>query len=131
MIRINNGLNEVIVTLKEKTTLQVPVYLFALKNQITNLETFFIAQDTSGYPERFNRFLVLVNDGVNPLSGEIELTDTGYYSYKIYEQESSENLDPLNALNKVEDGILKFEHTSQQNDFYTSQVRVNNTYKNE
>ena len=95
MIQISkNAINIIIVTLTEAVTLSVPVFLFEFKNDQDNTLNYFIAADVSDFTERYNKFLVTEKTLPDPLDGEVELELTGFYSYRIFEQLSSTNLDP-------------------------------------
>ena len=123
MIRITQGqANSITVTASEKTTLESPVYLFAFTHDQTKTETSCIAADVSEYPERYNRFTITEKSGPNRLAGEIRLENTGDYTYRVYEQSSSTNLDTANATALVETGKCKVEGTaSGTSHAYTSQ----------
>lgn len=109
MIKITRGqANVVVITLKEKTTLTNPKYLFVFKNDQTNVEAKFIAADTSTYPDRYNKFTITEKTtSPNPLTGEVTLSLDGFYTYTIYEQTSSTNLNPANATGVVETGKVQ------------------------
>ncbi len=101
MIEIIQGTsNSVVVTLDEKTTISNPYYLFSFTNVTTGLNKTFIGLDTSCNTERYNFFTV-----VEPTT--VELTDPGQWDYIIYAQTSDSNLDPLNADETVETGMVK------------------------
>lgn len=103
--------NTLYFTLTEKATLTSPVYLFEITNQVDLTSIYFIATDTSSYPNRINKFSVI--EGVNdPTNGQIICTNTGQYNYRIFEQSSSTNLNPANTVSMVEDGIIKVEGTA-------------------
>lgn len=103
-----NTINKVILTLAEKTTLVGANYLFEVYNDMTNIYKYFIAQDISTNKVRYNEFLITENTTELPLIGQINLIQAGFYKYKIYEQASSTNLNPLLALNLIENGKLLF-----------------------
>lgn len=109
MIKITRGqANVVVITLKEKTTLANPKYLFVFKNDQTNVEAKFIAADTSNYTDRYNKFTITEKTtSPNPLTGEVTLSLDGFYTYTIYEQTSSTNLNPANATGVVETGKVQ------------------------
>ncbi len=94
----------VVLTLTEKSTLAAPVYLFEFINRQTAVKSYFIAEDISGFQQRFNKFIIVEKETPDPLEGEIELILTGQYSYNVYEQESETNLNPSLALGIVETG---------------------------
>ncbi len=68
----------------------------------------FIASDVSGFPTRFNKFLITETTGtVNLTSGVVSLPETGFYEYTIYEQTSSSNLNVNNTTSILEIGMIK------------------------
>ena len=101
--------NDVVVTLTEKTTIDNPTYLFSFKNDTTNVYKNFIAIDISTSTNRYNEFTIVeVGAGAEDLlTGEIRLTDYGFYSYFIYAQTSTTNLIPADADELVEQGKMK------------------------
>ena len=52
----------------------------------------------------------------NPTSGSLDLGSPGFYNYKVYEQNSTTNLDPT-GLNKVEEGKMKLIDSTYQPSF--------------
>ena len=106
MVNLEFGSNVVCLTLTESTTISNPIYLFEFVNDLTQEVICFISSDTSNFKERFNQFNIqLVNkQNENLLTGLIYLKDKGYYSYSVYQQNSSLNLNPDNALGLVEVG---------------------------
>ncbi len=115
MILVNkNSNNTFVLTLSEKSTLTNPNYLFEFKSDVTGDSVCFIASDTSAYTERFNEFLITETSGTTDYtSGTITLNPTGQWTYKVYEQTSSSNLNPLLADNTtpLEIGIVKVKGT--------------------
>lgn len=109
MILITKGQNNYItVTLNEKRTLDSPSYLFKFTNDVTGSSVKFIAVNQSSYTDRYDRFLITETSGsVNLTSGVIELTPSGFWSYIIYEQTSTTNLDENLATGIVETGKVK------------------------
>ena len=107
MIIINkNSTNTVVLTLSEKTTLTNAVYLFEVINDSSNESKYFIAEDISTNKIRYNEFNFIENATEDLLNGTFELGLSGFYTYNVYEQTSSTNLDPLLATNKIETGKL-------------------------
>lgn len=95
--------DNIVVTLKEKTTLTNPKYLFVFEHLTTKEQVKFVAgTDLSAYPDRYNEFSVTIS----------QFTTVGQYIYKVYEQASSSNLDPT-GLNMVENGKAEFKDTTQ------------------
>lgn len=101
-----NTTNRNILTLSEKTTLTNAVYLFEVKNQQSDAVKCFIAQDISTNKLRANEFDLIENTTENLLNGVFSLPLKGSYTYKVYEQSSSTNLDPSLALNEIDNGKL-------------------------
>lgn len=129
MIKITKGsANTVVLTLTEKATLTNPDYLFVFKSDQTEAEFIFIASDTSVYPERYNKFTVTEKANPDPLQGEVSLPNTKFYSYTIYEQNSSTNLDPANATGVVETGKMEVFDTPNSDSTYSPQSDINYTY---
>lgn len=92
------------MTLTEKTTISDPNYLFEFKDNQTKELIYFIAQDTSSYKERFNKFSITEKTNPNNLIGEVELVLDGQYAYTVREQASATNLDPTLSGAIVETG---------------------------
>jgi hypothetical protein len=68
-------------------------YLFEIEQ--TNVKKYFIA-NVGADNERYTEVRIVTNADA-PTSGSILLTSTGMYTYTIYGQSSSTNLDPANA----------------------------------
>lgn len=130
MIKIIRGqANVVVITLKEKTTLTNPKYLFVFKNDQTNVEAKFIAADTSTYPDRYNKFTITEKtSSPNPLIGEVTLSLDGFYTYTIYEQTSSTNLNPANATGVVETGKVQVFTTIVADHTYSPDSNITYVY---
>lgn len=129
MIKITKGqANTVVLTLTEKSTLTSPDYLFVFKSDQTEVEFIFIAADTSLYPERYNEFTITETANPDPLDGEVELPNTKFYSYTIYEQNSATNLDPSQATGIVEVGKVEVFDTASTDNTYSPQSDINYTY---
>ena len=93
--------SETIVTLNESTTIANPYYLFIFTNVSTKVQYKIIVNstsDTSAYPERVN----IYNFNTITL---FQNAQAGQYSYDVYEQQSSTNLNP-SGLNLVECGKM-------------------------
>jgi hypothetical protein len=101
-----NSTNTVVLTLSEKTTLTNAVYLFEVINDQSGEVKCFIAEDISTNKIRFNEFNFIENATEDLLNGTFELGLSGFYTYNVYEQTSTTNLDPLLATNKIETGKL-------------------------
>ena len=116
--------NIVILTLTEKVTLSSPKFLFVFKNDVTNVSYYFIAADTS----RYNKFSITEMADGNPLIGQIQLSEEGFYGYTVYEQESSSNLDPALATGIVEVGKVLVKGTEATVTSYDEQTKTRKTY---
>jgi hypothetical protein len=129
MIKIIQGqTNIVVLTLKEKTTLTNPKYLFVFKNDQTNVESKFIADDESQYSDRYNRFAIKEKSNPDPLDGEIRLSLDGFYTYIIYEQISNTNLNPANATKVVETGKVQVFATATADHTYSPDSNITYIY---
>ena len=112
MIRLNLGSNVVVVTLSEKISISSPNYLFEFINNQTQQKYYCIQSDTSLYPDRYNKFNIVVKTTTpTPLSGEINIPLGDEYTYNIYEQVSSTNLNPALSGNVVENGLMTYDKT--------------------
>ena len=127
---INKGQNNFLIfTLSEKVTLTNPYYLFSFKHQVLMSSVNFIASDLSGFPTRFNKFLITETTGsVNLTSGVVSLPETGFYEYAIYEQTSSSNLNVANVTGLLEIGMVKVESTLPIYNEYDNQSKTIITY---
>ena len=107
MIKLTKGTttSNIALTLTEKVTLSPVYFLFEFKNDTSNTKYYVISADTSTETERYNLFSITegVDDQVN---GSVILGDSGFYTYTVYEQSSSSNLDP-SGLSIVETGKMK------------------------
>jgi len=108
VIRLIKGQTQnIILTLTEKQLLTSPNYLFIFENRSTNTEIKFVRlnnTDISAYKERYNEFSIVVNSFFNTALN-------GQYTYTIYEQTSTSNLNPT-GLNQLESGIMELEGTT-------------------
>ena len=119
MLNIEKGeVNELIVTLTEKVTIDNPIYLFTFKHQTLAIENNFILADNSQYVERYNLFSFTEGSSV------AKTMEEGIYYYTIYAQTSAVNLDPDLANEEVERGICRV--TSTATSF--TQYNPNTTY---
>lgn len=105
-----------VMTLTERSTLTNPYYLFNFTSDVTGDSVNFIATDLSNYTDRYNKFLITETSGTTDYtSGTIELSPTGQWSYKVYEQSSSTNLIVAQATNQspLEVGMVKVKGTEE------------------
>jgi len=118
-----NTTNSLTFTLKEKTTLSSPIYLFQFRNVTEKVSYYCIMADTSLYKDRYNEFVF--TEGTNlPLIGELILGAGGQYEYFVYEQLSTTNLDPTLSTGLVESGLMDLERTGTTYAEHT----INETY---
>lgn len=90
------------LTLRESITLTSPNYLIRFVQRTTNDEVAFVlrsSDDVSPYPERYQKFLIDVDQR---FCGQV-----GEYHYYIYEQASQSNLDPDLAGALLEHGLAR------------------------
>lgn len=119
--------NNLIVTLQEKVTLTNPYYLFVFTNDIQLNTVAFIQSNTSTHTERYDKFVLTETSGAqNYYNGTVELLPLGSWTYRVYEQTSSTNLDPALAYGLLEVGQAKVVGT---NETYSKYVSQDITYK--
>lgn len=93
--------SDTLVTLNESTTIVNPYYLFVFTNVSTKVVYTQIvnsASDTSSYPDRINIYTF------NTIT-LFATAQAGQYSYEVYEQVSSSNINPT-GLTLVECGKM-------------------------
>ena len=102
-----NTANTLIFTLRELTTISNPNYLFCFQSLSTKVFYYCIMAELSTNLNRYNEFIF--TEGVDlPLSGSLVLEDLGTYNYKVYQQASATNLDPLLSGSMVEYGLMRY-----------------------
>jgi len=118
----------IVLTLTEKTTISNPNYLFEFKDNQTKELIYFIAQDTSSFKERFNKFTITEKANPNNLIGEVELILDGQYAYTIREQASTTNLNPSLSGAIVETGKVTVTDTDEAIPTYTPDSNIIKVY---
>lgn len=110
MLINKNSNNYVFPTLFELSTLSPVYYLFEFENDQTKEKYYCIPTELSTELARYNKFNI--QDTSNPvaLNGQVNLP-VGNYTYRVYEQSSSTNLDPT-GLNQVELDICQVKDSS-------------------
>jgi len=95
--------NDIFLTLYEwKKDVSFTNYLFKLVHQTSYKEYFFVGNVITDN-ERYTKINVATNlDGTN----SILLNESGYLYYYVYAQDSDTNLDPANAIQEIERGIV-------------------------
>ena len=111
MLKLIKGQTSTIIcTLTEKQTILDANYLFVFKNRSTNDVVSFVlvnGADISTNRERWNEFQVVVNN-------YFENENEGWYSYGVYEQESTTNTNTT-GLNKIESGLMFLDDNTSVN----------------
>jgi hypothetical protein len=124
MIHLIKGqTNSVVLTLSEKCTLNSPNYLFVCTSRNTNEKVSFVilnASDLSTYKNRFNKFNIIT-------SNYFASSTNGEWSYIVYEQASTSNLNPSLTTGIVEKGQFTLNDSSQFS--FNTYTSVSNTYK--
>lgn len=105
--------NDIYLTLYEwKKDLAFTNYLFKLVDQTSEKEYFFVANVLVDN-ERYTKINVDTSvDGTN----SILLNESGYLYYYVYAQNSDSNLDPANAIQEIERGVVS---VPSNVDYYT------------
>ena len=119
-----NTTSNLTLTLKEKTTLSSPIYLFQFRNVTEKVSYYCIMADISLYKDRYNEFTFTEGTDL-PLVGKLILGAGGQYEYFVYEQLSTTNLDPTLATGLVEYGLMDLERASTT----YNQHSIDQTYK--
>lgn len=113
MLRIErNQASTLIVTVSELTTIASPNYLFQFIEEQSGDEVFCILTNISTGIPRYDEFIV--TDGV-----DVTFPYNGFYTYKIYQQTSSVNLDPDLSQGLVEEGRAHVYETDSPSNEYT------------
>lgn len=117
MVILTEGANEVILTLTEKVTISNPLFLFALNSIQTNDTIYFMANDTSQYKERYNKFTWTVTSDPDYNDGEFNLPVEGLYTYTAYQLSEPSLTPPENAV-ILEVGNCQFGYTEENLTIY-------------
>lgn len=105
MVRIEDGTSKkCLFTLKEKTTISDPYYLFTIENNNGD-EVVWSNTDNSLYKVRYNSFTFSNNVDASTSAGGFTAS-IGFYNYTVYESEYN-NLIIASASSVVETGILE------------------------
>jgi hypothetical protein len=100
-----NQTNNVIVTLRELTSISNPYYLFEFTSQDTNESKIFTGVELSQNVNRYNKFNIELTSGAEDLlNSVINLPIKGFYTYHIYSMVDPTNLDLANITELVEMG---------------------------
>ena len=124
MIHLIKGqTNSVVLTLSEKCTLSSPNYLWICKSRNTNETISFVilgSSDISTSKKRYNKFNLATSD-------YFASSTNGEWTYMIYEQTSTSNLNPSLATGLVEKGQFSLNDSSEFS--FNTYNSANNTYK--
>jgi hypothetical protein len=124
MVINKNTVNKVIFTLAEKTTLDPVYYLFELTNLADKSVITFTTTDISANKYRYNEFEIEDTTSENHLLGKVDFELEGDYTYNIYEQSSSTNLEVLNAGGLVESGRIRVIGTATEIPTFTTSQNI-------
>lgn len=128
MIHLKKGeTSRIILTLSEMATLNSPNYLFVFQSRTSNDQVKFVilnSADQSAFKDRFNAFNIVVNDHFLDMN-------VGGWSYKVYEQVSTTNLDPALSTGLLETGQMTLsEATIEPFKTYKTAPKTYKTRKN-
>ena len=130
VIQITKGqVNTVYLTLKELTTLANPNYLFVFTNDTTYKQVKFICSYT--VEAEYTVFDIEETNTPSVLEGKITLNPSGFWTYEVYEQSSTTNLNPALATGKVESGKVQVLGDTYAVSRYTNTTTTNEVYTNE
>jgi hypothetical protein len=105
--KLNDVSAELIVTLTENVSLTNPYFLFVFTHVLTkDIVAFVAGPDESLSPNRYNKFTV------NP-SVLFASKQPGEWHYVVYEQLSSNNINPLASGAALEYGKLMIDRTAE------------------
>ena len=126
MIILEQGQNNLVYIVASRNKLQFGgnTYLFSMYNKLSEEKFRFIPYrriDTYSFPNRFDAFEIKIDfDVPQSLTGNtsgfttnVWLTEGEYY-YKVYQQISDINLNPLLSTDVVDEGMMKVIKTSTE-----------------
>jgi hypothetical protein len=108
-----------ILTLKENTTLSNPVYLFVFSKGGNDYPVIGTDLATAAQKERFNKFTI-IEGASDPTNGSLIIGNPGVYELNVYEQSSTTNLDPDSASGLVETTLARVIDSETSN--YTENI---------
>lgn len=121
MIIINKGqINNIALNL-QAVTYSSPKYLFNLVNDITNVAVNFIGTDSSS-TTAYNKFSIEETTSTDFYNSKVNLNPSGFWTYNIYAQTSSTNLEPSLALNFLETGKASIVSTYSIDNIYQYEI---------
>jgi len=102
------------LTLKEKAKyISSEYYLIEIEGEFTRKKRYFVA-DIVIDNERYTKIAIDTSTEA-PTSGNLLISETGQYWYKVFGQDSATNLDPNNTVGEIERGVL---HVLTQQEYY-------------
>ena len=124
-----NTFNVVYLSLEEKMINTSNYFLLALVNDMTKEQYTAVLRNRQAATERLSRVSIKLITIGNPIgtNGEFKLVNNGYYSYKVYEQTSSNNLDTtdVSVIKLLEEGKANIKGTEEVE--YTEHTDTTNT----
>jgi hypothetical protein len=128
MIYLNkNTSNEIILTLKERASLNSPVFLFNVISQ-SKTETNFISPTISSNT-RYDRLRIIETGSTsqNLTAGTVNL-DSGYFTYNVYEQTSTTNLNLTGTTGVLLETGLLYVNGNDEITYTNNTTGLNYTY---
>ena len=120
--------NKVVVTLREKSTLITPYYTWEIVNQDSFDRTIF-APDNFTLSPYYDAFTMSIGTPSSLTSSVVLDLVPGEYHYVVYEMTSEYDLDILNAIDVVENGLFIVDGTYSINDIVSFTQSNNNTIR--
>jgi len=123
------GDNYLTFTLNEKVTLLDAEFILVFVNMTTNKKTACkLGIDLSGFPSRYNSFLVTVIPNPLPLDNQIELHEYGFHRYFVYQTDNADTFDYNNVdtldletmTGLVEQGMFKYLSVESDPPYYAN-----------
>lgn len=122
MLKIQrNQSSTLIVTVTELQTLTAPFWLFEFTHQQSFETVTCILDNISLGIARYDEFVI--TDGV-----DLVFPYNGDYTYRIWEQESDTNLDPLQAHSLCEEGLANVYVIASANNEFDTEI-IHNIYE--
>ena len=111
----NTTSQNIYLTLKEK---QKDIgawtnYLIEIEGEMSREKRYFIANVVNDN-DRYTKIKINTNAN-DALNGDLLITETGQYWYKVFAQDSDSNLDPANSIAEIERGVL---HVQTEQEYY-------------
>lgn len=135
MIINKNSSNTIVLTLTEKQTTTSHNWLFEFTNEMTGEVKLCYSTDISAYTSRYNEFVLIDSSTEAPLTGQLNFTPTGTWSYSVYEMTpvTPKVLSTIGYLAICQTGVCKV-YDSTENPivvFDTDETKSNNVFNDE